>query len=359
VDLAFQVEGPLVELPVNEGDRVSQGQLIARIRTSDFQTRLDNSRSALESAQSQLAAMKAGAREEDRRTLEAQLSAAQAKFAEASAQYNRAKNLLQEGVTTQSKFDEVEATYGVARAQLDAAHKELEKGLVGARIEDIQAKEADIKGLQAALDEATLRLGDTELLAPFDGIIASRFVENFQNVQAKQAIVSLQDISRVEVVINLPENDVIRASTETVGQIYARFDAIRDATFPLKIKEFGTQADPTTQTYPATLSMDPPEGVNILPGMTAQVSVEFLEGGMTAGNYFLVPATAVFSEGTNDNFVWKIDSGSMTATKTPVKVGALNGEDIEIGEGLSTGDTVAAAGVHHLREGMKVRRLNN
>jgi RND family efflux transporter MFP subunit len=357
VDLAFQVPGPLVELPVKEGDRVEAGTVVARIRKEDFETKLANAKGSLERASSELVAMRTGARPEERRQLEARLEAAQADFEEAKAQYVRYKKLYEEGVTPKTKFDEYVAAYGVAQARLKSAHEELTMGLVGARVEDIESKKAEIRGLASAVRQAEIDLGDTDLQAPFSGVVAKRYVENFQNVQAKEPIVSLQDVGDVEVVINLPENDVILIKKENVGKIIARFDAIREREFELTVKEFSTQADPTTQTYAATLVMKAPEDVNILPGMTAQVSITLLSGGGGGTGGLSIPSAAVFSEGEGKTFAWKVDPSSMTVTKVPVELGALSGENIQVKSGLSQGDKIGASGVHHLREGMKIREM--
>lgn len=357
VDLAFQVAGPLVELPVIEGDPIEAGAVVARIRKDDFQTKLENAKGSLEKAESELAAMQTGARPEEKRRLEAQLTAAQAEFKEAETQYTRYKNLYERGVTPKTQFDEYEASYGVAKAELRAAHEELMMGLIGARVEDIESKKAEIRSLKAALKQAEIDLSDTDLKAPFAGVVAKRYVENFQNVQAKQPIVSLQDVLDVEIVINLPENDVVVTKKENVGIIIARFDALLGREFELEIKEFSTQADPTTQTYSATLVMKAPEDVNILPGMTARVSVAFHTEGEEGAAGLSIPSAAVFSEGEGKTFAWKVDPNSMSVTKVPIEVGALSGESIQVKSGLSQGDKIAVSGVHHLREGMKIREM--
>lgn len=358
VDLAFQVAGPLVELSVKEGDRVESGAVIARIRKQDFETKLANAKGSIDRASSELVAMQVGARPEEKRQLEAQVAAAQAEFKESETQFVRYKKLFEEGVTPKSKFDEVEAGYGVAQARLRSAHEELTKGLVGARIEDIDSKKAEIRGLESAVNQAEIDLADTDLKAPFPGVVATKYVENFQNVQAKQPIISLQDVEDVEVVINLPEGDVVLIKKENVSRIVAKFDSLPDREFELTIKSFSIQADPTTQTYAATLVMKAPKDVNILPGMTAQVSISLLssEGGAVAGG-ISIPSAAVLSEGEGKTFAWKVDPASMTVTKVPVTVGPLSGESIQITSGLSEGDTIATSGVHHLRPGMKIREM--
>lgn len=357
VDLAFQVSGPIVSLPVNEGDLVEAGQVVAQIRKNDYETALSNAKARLETAKSQLQAMEVGARPEDRARLEARLEAAKAQFVEAEAQFNRGRELLREEVIPESRFDEIKATFEVAKSTLASAHKELEIGLIGARAEDLAAKRAEVESFAAAVSQAELDLADTTLLAPFTGRIARKYVDNFQNVRDKDPILSLQDLSVVQIIVNLPETDVIAAKKEALGGIFARFDGLADRNFELTLKEFSPEADEKTQTYKGTLEMPAPADVNILPGMTAEVSIDFGSRVAAENTGYRIPLTAVLNEGEGSNSVWEIDPDAMTAAKIPVTIGPLTGGEVVVTEGIEQGMLIATAGVHHLREGMKVRPL--
>jgi len=358
VDLAFQVSGPLIELPVIEGDLVEAGQIVAQIRKEDFTTALETAKGKLETAQSQLQAMETGARPEDISRLQAQLSAAQAELKRSEVDYLRNKELLREEVIPQSRFDLAEAIYEVSKSKLQSAHDELEIGLVGARPEDIAAQKAEVASLRSAVDQAQIDLNDTTLLAPFTGRIARKYVDNFKNVQSKEPVLSLQDISNVEIIVQLPETDVITAKKEDIARIYAQFDAIADRKFDLRIKEFSTEADDLTQTFEATLVMPAPEDVNILPGMTAKVSIDYGTRTVEGESGYKVPLAAILNESENQNFVWKVDPSSMKVSKTPVALGNLSGDSVMVTEGVAGGDLIATAGVHFLREGMQVKPLN-
>ena len=114
-------------------------------------------------------------------------------------------------------------------------------------------------------------LDDTCLRAPFSGVVAKRHVENHQEVQAKAPIVFLQDLSQIEVVVDVPETLAAQIRKGYAPDVAARFACAQDKTFPLTLKEFSTKADPQTLTYQAVLVMPRPQGVSILPGMTATV----------------------------------------------------------------------------------------
>ncbi|MBW1804735.1 MAG: biotin/lipoyl-binding protein, partial [Deltaproteobacteria bacterium] len=206
VDLAFKVSGPLIELPVEEGKAVKEGELIARIDPRDFETSLKGIKSSLSEANANLKAMKRGARPEDIKLLESEIDAAEAKYLAAEAQYKRYKQLWEKRHVSKADFDRYERNWDVTKAKLEMAKQNLEKGKKGARKEDIEAMQSKIRGLEAQRKGAQDALDDTYLKTPFSGVIAKKYVDNFQDVRAKQAVVSLQDISRVDILVDVPES---------------------------------------------------------------------------------------------------------------------------------------------------------
>ncbi len=356
VDLAFKVSGPLVELPVSEGQRVAEGTVLARIDRRDFETQVNSAEGALEQAQASLTAMRRGARPEDRRRLEAQRDAAKATMTEAQNRLERIKALVEQRAATASEYDDAVKSFEVANGNYQQALQELEIGKRGAREEDIQAKEAEIKQLEAKLKEAKDALEDTYLRASFEGLVAARYVENFQNVQAKQPIVALQDVSEIEIVVDVPES-FLSLSKEDIDQVKARFPVAPGREFEVSTKEFRTEADPVTQTYKATLAMPRPEELIILPGASAVVDVHVKPTADEASGHYLVPITAVFDEG-GKHYVWIVNRSEMTVGRRQVTVGNPVGGSIEVTSGLEKGDMIATAGVHHLDDGVKVRSLN-
>lgn len=295
VDLAFKVSGPLIELPVAEGQNVKKGALLARIDPRDFKTNLDQ---------------------------------AKARALEAEQQFKRYKELYVQKQVSKADFDKYKSARDVARAQQ--------------------------KEMQHALE-------DTYLRAPFTGVIAKKFADNFQDVRAKQAIVSLQDVSSIEIHIYLPENLVAkaRARDKKDATAIAEFSTAPGKQYMLSVKEFSTRADPKTQTFQVTFLMKQPEDLNVLPGMTANVVVT---GAFTEDTdvQIVIPAIAVFSDESGMPQVWVVDPETMKTHRRKVTTGNLTGkESIQIADGLKPGETIVIAGVNQIREGMKVRTLDN
>src|SRR5262245_14651586 len=115
-DVSFRVSGTMVELPVVANQIVSQGQLLARLDSRDFESRLAQATSAAAEARARLAAMQAGDRPEDIRILESQLAAEKARLTEAEADFTRTKNLFDRGAMTRDVRDRATRALAVAPA---------------------------------------------------------------------------------------------------------------------------------------------------------------------------------------------------------------------------------------------------
>jgi RND family efflux transporter MFP subunit len=293
--LSFKVSGPLVALPVEEGQHVKKGDLIAQIEKRDFKTALEQ---------------------------------AVARNREAEQQFRRYKELYAKRQVSKADFDRYRAARDVSRAELEDARNALK---------------------------------DTSLRAPFDGVIAKRYVENHQKVQAKEPIVNLQDISEIEVLVNVPELMMAGFKSNNHCKITAGFDSIPGHLYPLSVKEYSTDADPATRTYQIVFTMKQPEEANILPGMTATVNVNFISDSQDSGKAdIILPDVAVLDAPGNHPYVWILDSSTGMVHKREVQVGSLAGSGfIKIVKGLQPGDRVVISGVTKLREGMKVRQWEN
>jgi len=289
--------------------------------------------------------------------LESQVRSASAQLANARTEFNRASQLLRSRTISQLEYDRAETAFRVAQENYKAAVQTLEQGTIG-REEDIQARGAEVRGLEGRVVEANIQLGDSTLSAPYDGVIAQRFVEQGQNIRAKQPVVKFQDADEIDVAVDIPET-VMAADIRSadIVRLVAEFGAAPGLQFPLHIKEVAQRADPVTQTFRVRAAMKSPPDLNLLPGMTATVALTYRRAAVL-GDRILVPIASVFQEGSGSSAVWGIGADG-SVTRLPVKIGEVAGGNIEILGGLQPGDRIAVAGVTFLREGMKVRDLGD
>src|SRR6516164_8418179 len=340
VELAFQVSGLLVSLPVREGQRVTKNEVIAQLRPDEFQARLRALQGQLDRARAELQALRSGVRPEERLRLEAEMRGAEARL-----------------VNARAEFDRYETDYRVAQQNYQAARQTLEQGTI-AREEEILAKEAEVSGLEGQVVEANLQLEDSTLRAPYDGVIAQRFVEQGQNIRANDRVVVFQDVDEIDIAVDVPETVMaadLRASD--IVQMLASFNAAPGLQFPVHIKEIAQRAEPITQTFTIRVGMQAVPGVNLLPGMTGIVTLTYRRASIL-GDQILVPAVAVTKDSTGVQMAWSMDADG-NVTRRPVKTGAVTGNDIVVLEGLQPGDRIVTAGASFLRDGMKVRDLGD
>jgi RND family efflux transporter MFP subunit len=293
--VAFEVGGRIVSLPVREGELVQKGAVLARLDARDY---------------------------------EAKLAAARADRGAAEADYLRFQELLAKDAVSQREFEMRERNFEVAKSRIDIAEKDFE---------------------------------ETELRAPFSGLVARKLVDDFENVQAKQPILLLQDAGGVEIKVDLPEADLLRiqrtAETKALVSELTPMVSLASApgsSYPAKLKELATSADPTTRTFQATFSFKRPETAVILPGMTARITIM---PPMVGVGGVRIPSSAAVADDTGKAYVWKVNESSMTVSKAMVTLGELTGADVGVESGLSSGDVIAVSGVHHLRDGMEIKRF--
>jgi RND family efflux transporter MFP subunit len=258
----------------------------------------------------------------DPRDFQAALKSAKAELRRDKANLERGRAMLAEDVVSQAEFDRIDARTDISAASVDLTAK---------------------------------ALNDTTLRAPFSGRVAAIYVENFENVRAKQQILRLLDMSRVEMVVQIPESLI--SSTPYVKDIRVRFDAFPDAVIPATVSEIGNEASQTTRTFPVTLAMTPPEGVEILAGMAGEATGRVQLPAKAAETGFEVPVAAVFADDSSQSdqsYVWIVDDTSKTVKRQAVQMVSF-GERGAVIQGLESGARIVTAGVHSLQEGQSVR----
>ncbi len=311
VDLAFQVAGTLIDLPIKEGQRIKKGDLVARLDTRDFISNLNNAKGVV--------------------------AKANASVEYANAEYQRYRN--------------IKATDAGA----------VSDSIISLKQTSLKVSKADLQSAQAGLAIAQDQLDYTSLRAPFSGIVARKYVDNFQELKAKEAVVSIQNISDIDITIDVPEM-MMTPIRKTKPQFFAEFAADSSRRFELKLKEAALQSDPQTQTYRVALSMPAPTGIRILSGMTATVSIEFAEANVNtvvvSETNTIIPLIAVLANNAGHSTVWVVDEKTMSVHRRDVKTGDLSGADsIRISSGLKDGEVIAISGVSKLQEGQVVRKF--
>lgn len=289
IDMTFRVPGPLINLPVLEGQTIAEGGLVAAIDDTDYVLAHREARVQLELARQDL---------------------------------NRKRQLLNERGISRSIVDDAKALF-------------------------------DLR--QVALEKARENLDRTRLTAPFQAYVARRFTDNHVNVRVGDPIVRLMDLNELYVVINVPENLVATTTPERLISAKARFPFLPDQPFDLIIRENRGESSAVAQTFEVTMAMARPDGLNILPGMTATVEVTL--SAPETGTDILIPTSALVSDPEKNYYVWIYDPDTQKVSRRNVTIGPATGAGITVQSGLISGDLIVASGASALQPGMKVRPL--
>jgi HlyD family secretion protein len=191
VELAFRVSGRIADLRVQEGARVSAGEVLGQLDRVPFDTDVAAAQADVKQAQALLEKTQRGYRVEEIAQARAAVAQREADLANAQVTLKREQDLLSAGLVTHQQIDDARSRVEQSGAQLAAAREQLALELRGSRPEDIEAQKASLAAAQARLEKAQTALADATLLAPSAGIISVRAREPGAIVQAGQTVYTL------------------------------------------------------------------------------------------------------------------------------------------------------------------------
>lgn len=300
--VSFEVSGIVQEVRVNAGDSIDAGQVLAVLDRKPFELNVTSA--------------------------EANLARSQAQVAEAKSSYERERRIYAQdpGATTQKRIEQNRANYeskrqsvSYARAQLDLAKRDLEK---------------------------------TALLAPFEGVVASRSVEPFEEVRRGQPIFELFVEGAMQVAVQIPENMIENVYVGQPAEI--RLPTLDNRVLGGAITEVGSAAQ-GANAFPVKATIGATDS-RIRPGITAELTL--LLPGEYQENSFLVPLTAIGpGEGASDAFLFVFDRATSTVRRADVASQGVVGDLVAVSGDINPGDLVVVAGVSFLSDGQKVKLL--
>jgi membrane fusion protein, multidrug efflux system len=305
--MSFRVPGKLIERTVRIGDRVKQGQVIARLDPVDAQKQAASAAATLDAAEHRLVF--------------------------ARQQLERDQSQAQQNLIATNQLEQTQDAFTAALAGRDQA--------------------------AAQLAVARNSLSYNTLAADHDGLITSEDADTGQVVSAGQAVYGLAWTGDTDVILDAAESDLGRIA---VGQAaVVTFQALPGRQFEARTREISPAADPRSRTYRVKLTLrEPGEAVRF--GMTGDATLAPLSTG-AAGDIsqgaqptYTVPATAIFHKD-NSPAVWIVGGSDSTLQLRPVKVRSYTDHSSVISAGLSDGDMVVLAGVHTVYAGQHVRSV--
>ena len=289
-DLAFRVAGQLTKLTVKSGQRVKRGQLLAQVDPNDFRNTLADRKAKLDLA---------------------------------TTQYQQTYTLFQKKYASKAELDQYRA--------------------------GLRSAETSVKQAQDNLTYTSIR-------APFSGVVSHVSVENYQFIQPQQTIVQIQRSGNVGIRFDVPES--VFTQMRKIDNYESLCADVRFGTgqesYTACYKEHDLVPDALTRTYPVLFSLQDPDQITVLAGMSATISMDLSKISKSMNNnVVLIPVEAVFDQN-DQRFVWKLDK-ALTLHKHPITVSGISNNMIKVSQGLVPTDLIVAAGVSHLSEGQKIR----
>jgi RND family efflux transporter MFP subunit len=298
--ISFEVAGNVQEVRVDVGDRISKGQVLARLDPEPYKLTVDE--------------------------IKAELLKARDNVTKTEAEYNRQKRIFEQGAGAQRRVEVAEFNYKSAKSGVNFQI--------------------------ARLNNAKRDLDRTVLRAPADGAIANRYIDAFNEVARGQKCFDTFELTGMEVAISIPEDAIGDIHKEQKGEI--SFPVFADRTYHGRVTEISKVAG-TANAFPIKLTIEDPDE-RIRPGMTARVTL--LLGGDDRKAAYLVPFSALTQSGdTTKGFLYIYDSQTSTVKSTPIQSGSVRGDNIVITDGVKEGDIIAVAGVSFLEDGQKVKLM--
>jgi HlyD family secretion protein len=244
--LGFKTPGRVAERLVSEGQRVTAGQLIARLDDSEQTQELALNRAALAVAEAALAELEAGSRPQEIAAAEATLHSAEAERDRSRLDFTRQQELLNHDAISNREFEASQAQLKVAEAHVGEAAEHLKLVHEGPRVETINQARAHVEQARAALALAETHFQNTKLSSPLTGVVLSHNIEPGEFVAAGTPIVTVADIAHMWVRVYVNQTDLGRIQH---GQkVAVRTDTFQDKTYDGTIGFIASEAEFTPKT---------------------------------------------------------------------------------------------------------------
>jgi multidrug efflux system membrane fusion protein len=311
VDLAFRLGGYVDEIAqvkqgsgtreLQEGDRVTKGTVLARLRQQDYEQKISEARAGV--------------------------SEATAARAQAERDAERAQKLFKSGAISRAELDQTKSKALTARAR--------------------------VQGAMAKVSEAQTALGDATLVSPIDGVVLKRNLDKGALVGAGVPVWSIADTTKVKVVFGVADSELDKLKLNAPQSITT--EAFHGRAFAGKVTRIGTAADAKMHLFEVEVTL-PNEADELKPGMVAAL---VLPSTATRADAPMVPLSAVQkSKVSADGFTVFVvagpDADAVVRTRE-IELGDFLGALIPVTSGLKEGERVVVMGASQLSDGAKVR----
>jgi HlyD family secretion protein len=315
--LAFQQSGPISAVYVNVGDRVSAGELLAKIDDSTLRAQLAQAaaQAAQQGASAQGAQIGLPVQQQQNN---AALATAKAALDNARLVYNQDQQLFNQGYVSRSQLESARAQYVQAENQYNNAQIGLRNNQVS--VQTVRASQAGAAAAQAQANVLRTQIGQTALYAPYDGVITQRLMDPGAMASPQGPVLAISRVDTVWININVPDEDL--AYVHPGSTVTFNSSSLPGKSFQARVKTVNAVPTQGTLSYLARIQMPNPGDV-LRGGMlvTASLPKE------SRANTIVVPRTAI-AQSDKGNSVFIVNGDK--AEEVPVRVGVQTDTDAEV-----------------------------
>lgn len=348
-DLGFEQGGTVVQLLVDEGDRVAQGQLLGTLDTRSLQAQKDQFIAQRNQAQARLTELKNGARSEDIVSAKGAIADIESQIELARLKTQRRQDLYEQGAISLETFDQERLSGASLQSRLAIAQSELARLQNGTRPEQLAAQAAQVQQLDAQIKQINIQISKSQLFAPFAGTVGDRLIDQGTVVGVGSPVFRLIEAGLPEAHIGIsPEiaQDLREGSVQKVE--------VGNQTFGATIATLLPELDTTSRTVTAILQIES-GGLDLRVGETARLNVT--ETQSMAG--FWVESTALIP---SERGLWSVytldesagNANNYAASRRDVEVLHTEGDRSLVRGLLEEGDRLITSGTHRIVNGQAV-----
>jgi RND family efflux transporter MFP subunit len=360
------VDGRVVEVLVDDGQWVNQGEPMVRMLTETTKIELAHAQAELENSQQILRELENGAREEEITEAKAKWESSQALLEYARARHTRATMLKEKGGSlSQDEVDQAYSGFLAADSNQRASKAVYEMLAKGPRVERVAQAAAQVAAQREMVRQLEDRLEKFVIKAPFNGYVVTKFTETGAWIKRGDSIVEVVEIDPMEVTVSVPEHvapllqDALReaeAKGEPLGAV-VKIDALANAAFPAEIEKIVPQADLRTRTFPVKLKVDNPRVEKHHKLMAGMICHAVLPLGKKQEALLLPKDALVLGGPAAMVFLAKTMNDQLIAQPIPVQIGAAHGSWLQVTGEIKAGDAVITRGNERVRPGQPLSVL--
>ena len=355
IEVASKVVGRVAWIGVEKGDRVTQGQVLARLEDDEYRAQVLQAEGNLENLKAKLAEQEHGSLPEEVSRAKSDVDSATADLENDRIALNRTRELTAEGVTPKQNLDDAQAKYENQLAKVASLQRTSELVKKGPRQEQIAATRAQIQQAQGSLDNAKISLENTIIRAPVNGTILERNVERGEFITtgfvgdrgAKGYVVSLADLGHLQVELDINQSDFAKLGPNQPATVTT--DAYPDRKYRGEIEEISPEANRQKATVQVKVKVLNPDEY-LRPEMNASVAFQAADTPdqkAETKSPLIIPASAV-----RDGAVFLAVDGK--ALRRQVQVSGTSPQGFIVASGLNGGEDVIINPPAELKEGQKV-----